>query len=46
MEVTLRPMPRLGTSRMMQTQMDRGLGAGTSGREKSAIAMRAFDGVP
>lgn len=36
---------RLGTSRMMQTQMDRGLGAGTSGREKSAIAMRAFDGA-
>eukprot|EP00434_Breviolum_minutum_P010589 symbB.v1.2.009340.t1/scaffold561.1/size520142/8 len=30
---------------MMQTQMDRGLGAGTSGREKSAIAMRAFDGA-
>ena len=45
MEGTLQPMPRLGTSRVMQTQMDR-MGAATGGREKSAIAMRAFDGVP
>lgn len=41
----LSSLDRLGTSRVMQTQMDR-MGAGTSGREKSAIAMRAFDGVP
>ena len=37
-------LDRLGTSRVMQTQMDR-VGVAT-GREKSAIAMRAFDGVP